>query len=101
MIYTLRTAPEIGTGSCSVLDASLPSSVLAHRFDASAGSILLLHNLADTAVTIDIGELPGTEGVPYDLFVDGPYDAPTRKLSDLKLNGYGYRWIRLSRSDKG
>ena len=47
----------------------LPRSVLAHRFDAPAGSTLLLHNLADTAVTVDIGA-QGTPGKPYDLFVD-------------------------------
>jgi len=73
--------------------------VLAHRFDAPAGSILLLHNLADTKVTVDIGPQEGINADPYDLFVDGPYDAPTKKLTDLTLNGWGYRWIRLSRSD--
>ena len=101
LIHTLRMAPEIGTGSCSVIDASLPRSVLAHRFDAQAGSILLLHNLADTTVTVDLGSLQGTDGDPYDLFVDGEYDPPTKKFTDLKLNGWGYRWIRLSRSDQG
>jgi maltose alpha-D-glucosyltransferase/alpha-amylase len=78
----------------------LPRSVIAHRFDAPAGSILMLHNLADTKVTVDIGPLPGMNGVPYDLFVDGPYEAPTEKLAGLTLNGWGYRWIRLSRSDR-
>jgi maltose alpha-D-glucosyltransferase / alpha-amylase len=101
LIHTLRTAPEIGTGTCSVIDAPLPRSVLAHRFDAPAGSILLLHNLADVQVTVDIGSLPGMDGAPYDLFVDGPYAAPSEKLTDLTLNGWGYRWIRLARSDKG
>jgi maltose alpha-D-glucosyltransferase/alpha-amylase len=101
LIYTLRNAPEIGTGTCSVIDAPLPRSVLAHRFDAQAGTILLLHNLADEKVTVDIGPLSGMNGDPYDLFVDGTYAAPTKKLSDLMLNGWGYRWIRLSRSDKG
>jgi maltose alpha-D-glucosyltransferase / alpha-amylase len=97
----LRNAPEIGTGTCSVIDAPLPRSVLAHRFDAQAGAILLLHNLANEKVTVDIGPLSGMNGDPYDLFVDGTYAAPTKKLSDLMLNGWGYRWIRLSRSDKG
>jgi maltose alpha-D-glucosyltransferase / alpha-amylase len=100
LIYTLRTAPEIGTGTCSVIDAPLPRPVLAHRFDAAAGSILLLLNLADTTVTVDIG-VPGMNGDPYDMLVDGPYPAPTEKLTDLTLNGWGYRWIRLSRSDRG
>jgi maltose alpha-D-glucosyltransferase/alpha-amylase len=75
--------------------------VLAHRFDAPVGSILLLHNLADTAVTVDIGPLPGMNGAPYDLLVDGPYPAPTKKLIGLELHGWGYRWIRLARSDQG
>jgi maltose alpha-D-glucosyltransferase / alpha-amylase len=101
LIHTLRNAPEIGTGTCKVVDAPLPRSVLAHRFESPAGSILLLHNLADTKVTIDIGPLPGMDGTPYDLFVDGPYTAPTNKLTGLELNGWGYRWIRLSRSDQG
>jgi maltose alpha-D-glucosyltransferase/alpha-amylase len=101
LIHTLRNAPEIGTGTCSVVDAPLPRSVLAHRFEAPAGSILLLHNLADTKVTVDVGPLPGMDGTPYDLFVDGPYTAPTNKLESLELNGWGYRWIRLSRSDQG
>jgi maltose alpha-D-glucosyltransferase/alpha-amylase len=101
MIHTLRTAPEIGTGSCSVVDAPLPRSVLAHRFESETGSILLLHNLADAPVTLDIGPLPGMDGAPYDLFVDGPYAAPNKKLTDVALNGWGYRWIRLFRSDRG
>jgi maltose alpha-D-glucosyltransferase/alpha-amylase len=101
MIHTLRTAPEIGTGTCSIVKAPLPRTVLAHRFDAPAGSILLLHNLADTPVTVDIGPLEGMNGVPYDLFVDGPYEAPDENLKGLTLNGWGYRWIRLSRSDQG
>ena len=37
LIHTVRSAPEIGTGTCSVVDAPLPRSVLAHRFDAPPG----------------------------------------------------------------
>jgi maltose alpha-D-glucosyltransferase / alpha-amylase len=94
LVHTLREAPEIGTGVCSVVDVPLPRAVLAHRFDGESGSILMLHNLADTAVTVDIGPIDGTRR-PYDILVDGPYDAPTRRLTGLELNGYGYRWIRL------
>ena len=80
--HTLRTAPEIGTGTCSIVDVPLPRSVLAHRFDAPAGSILLLHNLADTPAVIDIGPQQGMDGLPYDLLVDGPYEAPTGELDN-------------------
>jgi maltose alpha-D-glucosyltransferase/alpha-amylase len=99
LIHTLRTAPEIGTGRCQIVDVPLPRSVLAHRFDAPSGSILLLHNLADSEVSLDIGPLDGMHGDPYDLLVDGPYDAPDSRLSGLLLHGWGYRWLRLARSD--
>ena len=50
--------PEIGTGStCSIVD--VPRAVLAHRFDAPSGSILLLHNLGAEPVTVDIGRQAG------------------------------------------
>ena len=99
LVQTLRSAPEVGTGSCAVVDVPLPRSVLAHRFDAPSGAMLMLHNLADEAVTLDIGVLPGMVGAPYDLLVDGPYPAPAEDLRRLALNGFGYRWIRLARSD--
>jgi maltose alpha-D-glucosyltransferase/alpha-amylase len=101
LVHVLREAPEIGTGSCSVVDVALPRSVLAHRFASRRGSLLLLHNLAEDNVTVDLGPQPGTEGEPYDLLVDGPYDSPTSDLTGLELRGYGYRWIRLARSDLG
>ncbi len=90
LIRTLREAPEIGTGQCTVIDVPLPPAVLAHRMDARSGSMLLLHNLADEAVTVDIGPLPDLTEVPYDLLVDGPYDRP-----DRKLRGTRTAWLRL------
>jgi maltose alpha-D-glucosyltransferase / alpha-amylase len=99
LVHTLREAPEIGSGSVSVVDVPLPRSVLAHRFDHDSGSMLCLHNLVDKPVTVDIGRLDGIDGTPYDLLVDGPYAEPGRRLTGLELHGYGYRWIRLRRSD--
>jgi maltose alpha-D-glucosyltransferase / alpha-amylase len=99
LTQALRMAPEIGTGKCEIVDVPLPRAVLAHRFDAPSGAILLLHNLADTQTKIDIGPLPGMSGSPYDLLVDGPYDPPSAQLKQLDLHGWGYRWIRLARSD--
>jgi maltose alpha-D-glucosyltransferase/alpha-amylase len=98
LTHTVREAPEIGTGRCSVVDLPLPRSVLAHRFDGATGAILLLHNLADTPLTVDVGRLPGMAGEASDILVDGPYDPPGRRLTGLALNGWGYRWIRLSRT---
>jgi maltose alpha-D-glucosyltransferase/alpha-amylase len=99
LIGTLRECPEIGVGTCSIVPAAAPRAVLAHRFDAPEGSMLFLHNLGETQATVDVGPLPGTEGRPYDVFADAPYDAPKARLAGLELRGYGYRWIRLRRSN--
>ncbi len=95
LIGALRQCPEIGVGTCSVLDIQAPASVLVHRFDAPEGSVLLLHNLADRAVSVDVGRLDGTEGRPWELLADRPYPRPTATLKGLALGGYGFRWIRL------
>jgi maltose alpha-D-glucosyltransferase/alpha-amylase len=100
LIRVLRECPEIGNGDPSVVDVATPRSVLVHRFDAPEGSVLLLHNLADEPATVDLsslGKLPGA----HEVFSDGPYDPLPRVLSGLKLNGYGYRWIRLRSSATG
>jgi maltose alpha-D-glucosyltransferase/alpha-amylase len=99
LVHVLREAPEIGRGTCSVVDVPLPRAVLAHRFEADTGSMLLLHNLDEQAVTVDIGPLPGMDARPYDLLVDGPYARPDKRLRGLELHAFGYRWIRLRRSD--
>jgi maltose alpha-D-glucosyltransferase/alpha-amylase len=97
LIATLRECPEIGVGHCTVVEATLPRPVLAHRMDAPEGSILLLHNLGPEPVTIDIGKLDGMRGRPFDLLADSPYARPTTRLTNLELHGWGYRWIRLRR----
>jgi maltose alpha-D-glucosyltransferase/alpha-amylase len=103
LIRVVRECPEIGVGTCEVVDVELPRHVIAHRYSAPEGSILLLHNLADKLVTVDVGRLddtssPGsTEDRPREVFADSPYAPPSRQLKGLELNGYGYRWIRLSR----
>jgi maltose alpha-D-glucosyltransferase / alpha-amylase len=98
LISTLRECPEIGVGTCSVLDLGLPASVLAHRFDAPEGSMLLLHNLDDKPSTLDLGRQtePGEERV--EVFADGVYAPPTLRLQGLELHPWGYRWIRLRRA---
>jgi maltose alpha-D-glucosyltransferase / alpha-amylase len=96
LVRVLRECPEIGVGTCTVIDVPLPTGVVAHRFDAPEGSILLLHNLDDTPVEFDIGRLTGVSGRPSEVFSDSAYRSPTTTLKGLELTGWGYRWIRLS-----
>lgn len=99
LIRVLRECPEIGVGEVSVIDRPLPRSVLAHRFDAPEGAILLLHNLAATPVTLDLSGID-TGKRPHEVLADGRYEPPAKNLAHLELNAWGYRWIRLGRSSK-
>jgi maltose alpha-D-glucosyltransferase/alpha-amylase len=96
LINVLRECPEIGTGTPQVVDVPLPRSVLAHRFDAPAGSILLLHNLADVAVTLDLADVD-VPATAYQVFGDTDYEPVAANRKELKLSGWGYCWIRLRR----
>jgi maltose alpha-D-glucosyltransferase/alpha-amylase len=95
LIATLRMCPEIGVGDCEVVDVVLPPSVLAHRFDAPEGAILLLHNLDDVDVVVDLGPQRDVVGSPVEVFANADYPRPTKRLTGLELTGYGYRWLRL------
>ena len=98
MVRTLKECPEVGTGALTVLDQKMPPAVLAHRFDADEGTLLLLHNLDGdrSPSTSDRREDVAVE-TPREVFADDAYAAPTKSLTGLALNGYGYRWIRLRR----
>jgi maltose alpha-D-glucosyltransferase / alpha-amylase len=97
MIRTLRECPEIGVGTPTVLDIAVPRPVLVHRFDAPEGAILLLHNLSDRAATVDLTPVD-LKPDPVQVFGDDAYEPLTSgNASTVRLNGYGYRWIRLRR----
>ncbi len=96
LIGTVRECPEIGVGTWSLLQVPGMPSVLAHKFEAPEGSILLLHNLADSPVIVDIGPQQEAER-PWEMFADSPYRRPDARLKGLELRGWGYRWIRLRR----
>ncbi|MGI8984800.1 MAG: alpha-amylase family protein [Acidimicrobiales bacterium] len=94
MLHTLRECPEFGIGTCTRVDAG-DRAVLALHYEAPGGVMLALHNLSDKKRTVDLGEQPGQEGDPFEMFADGRYDRVGPELKGVELAGYGYRWIRL------
>jgi maltose alpha-D-glucosyltransferase / alpha-amylase len=100
MLRTLRECPEVGTGTCSPIDKPAASSILIHRCDHRSGSMVFVHNLADQPAEVDLSELEKDADHPHQIF--GNDGVPDRlDLAHLKVDGYGYRWIRLSRSRVG
>jgi maltose alpha-D-glucosyltransferase / alpha-amylase len=100
MIRTLRESPEVGAGKCEPIDRDFAPGVLVHRATGRTGSMLFLHNLAADAVTVDLGDLDAEADHPNQVFGNQDY-GDTVDLSKLELDGYGYRWIRLSRNRVG
>jgi len=95
LIGVLRECPEIGTGVCRVVQVPAPPSVLIHRFDGRDGAVLLLHNLADVAVTVDVGKDQVGPHRPWEVLADSAYRRPSRAMTGIELTGWGYRWFRL------
>jgi maltose alpha-D-glucosyltransferase / alpha-amylase len=96
MLRTLRECPEFGAGQVTVLDPGL-DTVLALRFESPDGTIVTTTNLVDEPCTVDLSPLPGADR-PTDVFGNRRYDQARPELSQVDLDGWGYRWIRLSRS---
>jgi maltose alpha-D-glucosyltransferase/alpha-amylase len=94
MLLTLRECPEFGVGTCTPVDTG-DAAVLALHYEAPGGVMLALHNLSDRKRTVDLGEQPGAEGNPVEMFADRPYDRVGPALAGVELAGSGYRWIRL------
>ncbi|MBV8444290.1 MAG: trehalose synthase, partial [Candidatus Dormibacteraeota bacterium] len=94
LLRTLRECPEIGDSSCDVFDTGIPS-VLMHRFTGPHGAMLFLHNVADIPRTVDVTRALTAEDAPSESFADDDYGALPPPLGILRINGYGYRWIRL------
>ena len=97
MIRTLREAPEVGSGSCTHVDVTVPPGVLVHRADAETGTMLFVHNLGTEDGIVDLSSLAGEADFPNDVLADQEYPEPDG-LDKIKVSGYGYRWIRMRRT---
>ncbi|MBS3941420.1 MAG: alpha-amylase family protein [Actinobacteria bacterium] len=95
LIRKRRETPEFGWGAWDVLDAG-DDAVLAHRCAWEGGTVLALHNLADAPreITLRIPQID--DGHLVDLLETR---STTHRLDggrvDLKLEGFGHRWLRL------
>jgi maltose alpha-D-glucosyltransferase/alpha-amylase len=97
MIHTLRESPEVGCGTCTHIDIEVPRNVLVHRADGAAGSMVFMHNLGTEPSTVDLSSLSGDAEELDEVFADQDYGS-LDGLKELRLDGHGYRWIRLRRA---
>jgi glycosidase len=101
LIYTYRQQPEIGWSTAEVLKQP-HRAVLAHLCREESGwQMLALHNFGaeGVLVPIELADVP-PGSVLVDLLgglTEHPLDSAGR--TELSLDPYGYRWMRLKRPD--
>lgn len=90
-----RESPELGWGRYEILDTGSPA-VFAHRTTWETRSMVLLHNLGAEPAVVEFalpGEERGTQLV--DLASDEVCTLDDDQSAELKLDGYGFRWLRV------
>ena len=94
LIRTRRECSEIGGGAVTILDTGC-DAVLGLRYEADSGAIVVLNNLSRhrQTVTLNLSEHEATAAI--ELFCDRQYPTLDPRQPRIRMNGWGYRWLRL------
>ena len=93
-IRARKELPELGWGTCQVLDTDLPT-VLALRCDWQGRGVLVLHNLGPEVVQVGLELEEAEPGGPMAELLGNRRYEPARAGQPLALDRFGYRWLRL------
>ena len=94
-IRTRRECPEFGWGALTLLESTNPA-VLAHRVDWNENGIVVVHNLSARPAELTL-QLDDNRGEALDdLLGRERLKVPRSGRLSLRLEGYGYRWLRLA-----
>jgi maltose alpha-D-glucosyltransferase / alpha-amylase len=95
LVDVRQSCPEIGWGEWSIPAVDNPA-VFALRFTWEDKSVLVLHNLAkeDCQIAPFIADVENAQFT--DLFGNSVYSAEVGASDTIKLDGYGYRWFRIT-----
>ncbi|SDK50612.1 alpha-amylase family protein [Nonomuraea jiangxiensis] len=95
LIERYRECPELAWGDCTVLESGHPA-VFAHRCDAEGASVVVVHNLCDTATDVRL-TLSGLEHYRLtDLLVDGQLEVSAEGTALVPLGPHDCRWLRAA-----
>ena len=101
LIRRRRETPELGWGTWKVVRTNVPS-VLAHRCDWEGRTVVAAHNLGDQpcVVRLQLGDVP-EDGKLDDLLDErGAFRDIEDGSLELKMDGYGFRWLRINTPDQ-
>lgn len=94
LVRTRRECSEIGAGTWKIIDLK-NDAILGLRYDDGGSSVIVLNNLSDQRHTIalDLDEAEIEQAT--DLLTDRPCRPLTTENQRVRLDGYGYRWLRI------
>ena len=98
LIGIRRRQPEVGWGEFTVLEHDA-SSVMAHQMSLEGSSIIAVHNFSADAANVTVSDGFDGDAVVEDL-LDGHSLVPHDGTLEVALDGYGYRWFRVSSARK-
>ena len=96
LIQARQACPELGAGTYSVVETGVPS-VFGISYPASEGTLLTFHNLSPEPVTVTPRLDDNRRGEPRIVFGDGRSEPQESDPLRLRLDGYGYCWLRAGR----
>ena len=91
---TRRECGEIGVGAWRVLNPG-DDAILGLRYDVEDCSILVYNNLSRERRTVALDLTDDELATATDLFTDRRYDPLAAGARRFRLDGFGYRWLRL------
>lgn len=95
LIRVRKECSPIGAGDWQGLDVG-NDAVLAVRFDEEQETVITIANLSPDEQTFTLDLKLGDDNVLVtDLFEDEHYPSIEKDVSEVTINGYGYRWLRL------
>jgi maltose alpha-D-glucosyltransferase/alpha-amylase len=94
LIRTRKECGDIGTGKCTIIETG-NDAVLGLRHDLDGSTTIVLNNLSSKRHTVTL-DLSGCEvAKSTDLLGDRQYPPLEDEQPSIRINGYGYRWLRL------
>ncbi|HUG21504.1 MAG TPA: alpha-amylase family protein [Albitalea sp.] len=88
-----KECPEFGQGECTWIDTGHPA-VLAHRCDLDGQTVFAVHNFGARRVKVDLPVGPDAGSV-HDILNHRDDEMPEDETHyRVKLEPYGYRWLR-------
>ncbi len=95
LIRTRKECPEFGWGEHEIVQTGNPQ-VFAHLCRWKGGMALAVHNLSGETHTVTLELSDDDAGHLIELFGDHEYEPFDKRSRRLRLEPYGYRWLRRS-----